>query len=283
VPQHTFETGASGSNVIAGVGSANDIPLDTVITGATCTVTYDSTHAAHGGNGCKILCGATPGEAYVSWTSPGQLPGAFTTCFDRTYLYFDANPGSTVGVLRWQSGGTLCAVVKVDTAGKVLLQDNTGTTQATSATTIPLAAWWRLEVQFVGSATTGQLVGRIHLTMDSLTADETFQTAATINTNGSADRARFGQSGSGVGNVTYWQDDIGHALDGFPGPIIGAANPSAWLPQLVRPGGNQVGPSGPGRLAPQPWWDPNPAVPAAAAVAEPVLIVNQAVQRAASW
>ena len=114
-----------------------------------------------------------------------------------------------------------CASVFISTAGKILLADSGGSVRLTSAASIPLNAWWRLEGFCVGSATVGQLSFSIWTTsMDSSgAADETQTSAASFNTLSTITKAIGGCQTTIASVGPYWIDDLAISGTGAVGPV----------------------------------------------------------------
>src|SRR6266508_2928738 len=223
---NTFEGGSGGVAITAGnSGGASGTAFDQVtVSAGDGAANFDTAHPAHGGLGMLCQTGATTGEAYVMWSA--ALGGTFATLFDRTYLYLPALPGTQTRLIRWLSVSTVRGSLQISTAGKLLLTDSAGTTVATSATTLPTGSQFRVEAKCTGDAAAGVLEAKIFLTPDATSPNETL-TATALNTGGTIDRVRFGQTGTAIANVSFYLDDLGAADGDYLGP---ASAPSQYQP-----------------------------------------------------
>ncbi len=227
---NTFEGGSGGVAITVGnSGGASGTAFDQVtVSAGDGAANFDTAHPAHGGLGMLCQTGATTGEAYVMWSA--ALGGTFATLFDRTYLYLPALPGTQTRLIRWLSVSTVRGSVQISTAGKLLLTDSAGTTVATSATTLPTGSQFRIEAKCTGDAAAGVLEAKIFLTPDATSPNETL-TATALNTGGTIDRVRFGQTGTAIANVSFYLDDLGVADGDYLGP---ASAPSQYQPLSPR-------------------------------------------------
>jgi hypothetical protein len=231
--------GTSGTTVTAGPGNSGGVSgtaFDTLVISATCTLTFDNAHAAHGGLGYKFQLGGTAGEDYVQWLASFS-PVDVNPVWVRAYCYFTANPGATIYLCRIaQAAGTSVAGLALDTAGKLLIKDGAGTIQATSAAAIPLNNWFRFEAKVFGSATVGQVTLLRFDTADAVAPSETLVTAATLNTAGAMSRIRFGHTGTGVATVgPWWMDDLAVTTNDWIGPVGGGTQPQRYFAPRRRP------------------------------------------------
>ena len=228
-PFNTFEGGSNGVTLTAGAGGntagVSGSYFDVINIGAGGTLAFDNTHSAHGSLSCQV---ATAGSAavYAQWAfaaptsqsrsfSPGPL------LFWRMYLYFTANPTNNHHI--WQStaaAGTSPCSANITTAGKVTIANQSNGTIITSASTIPLNAWFRLEGMVYHHSTQGQVAFRIYTTPDSTTPSEELWSTATNNTYqaGGPLNVRFGVGGAVASVGPYWMDDIALSDTTWCGP-----------------------------------------------------------------
>lgn len=220
-PANTAEGGSNTTAVTtANSGGVSGDAWQLVTASATCSLTFDNTHAAHGALAYKVLLGATAGESYGEWSTSLTAAATAGPLYARAYLYFTANPTIAVNPFRWLSTTTLRGLVQITTAGKIAVLNSAGTAVGTSSASIPLNQWFRLEASIVGSATAGQIIARLYNTADSTAVTETITSAATINTGGTIDRCRYGHAGTGSSNLTFWMDDIAGSDVTWPGPSL---------------------------------------------------------------
>lgn len=220
-----FEGGTSGTTITQGSGGnsggASGGHFDVVGIGTGAALTFDSTHAAHGSLAAKMATGSPAANSYLEWST--SLSGsAITQAWFRVYCYFTAFTG-TVRIVRALNGSSFIAAVAINSSGKVLTQDTSGTTRTTSTLTLPVNQWFRLEGFFTGSATAGQVEVKIFTTSaDATSPDETDTTAATLNTTGTFTGITFGNPSS-VASYTFWLDDLGASVAAYLGPSVASA------------------------------------------------------------
>lgn len=231
---NSFEGGTGGTTITAGNSGAGSGNAFDAVTGppASGTLAFDSTEAAHGSLSCKLATGATSGQDLVRWSTS---MGTQSQVWFRTYLYVTANPAVAFRPVGFATGGgSNCGQIFVNTTGKISFSNAAGTSVITSATTIPLNAWFRLEGFIIGSATVGQLEFKLFDTPDSATPTETQTSAASQNTNGPMGLYSYGIT-SALANVTaFWMDDLGLSNIGYIGPVPVFIPPQA--PQQIPPG-----------------------------------------------
>jgi hypothetical protein len=207
-----FALGTNGNAILAAdPGSAN--AWDAVLTTGSGTVTYDNTHTTgYSPEMAKITLG---GQAQTKWST---ALGTVTDHYGRLYWYQTAS-GNFLDVLRMGSSGSFAAGLIADnnSSTKLALYDAGSTVQATSATTIPVNQLIRIEWHIIHSATVGQLEAKIFLTPDSSTPDETFATAATLNTLASANEILFGAVVDR--GQSWWIGDVVANATAYPGPV----------------------------------------------------------------
>lgn len=252
---NTFEGGTSGSALAtASSGGASGNAFDLVVTGSGATNAYDSSQEAHGFLSCKMATGASA-VVYEQWTTS---MGSQAQAWFRLYLYFTANPTNQHRVLEFVSAGTGAGGVLLTTTGRFQMLNSAGTTITTTASTIPLNAWFRIEGFILGSATVGQTELKFFKSPDAIVPAETNTSAASQNTAGTLDTYRFGVAVAIASVGPFWMDDIGLSNTGYLGP---ASNPSdrpavhpgpVWMtnfkpypprqrPQALLPGFQQLG------------------------------------------
>ncbi len=214
----TVTTGNSG-------GASGDAWGSVSVTAGKGTLIYDNTHVANGSLAYEI---ATPSNTAatvdVTW-NPSQLTGGGTTLtlWQRMNLYFTANPTNAHRIMGGAAGSLICGGFRILTTGKLAIIDSLSAQKATSATTIPLNQWFRVESFITGANPTGQLEIKLFSHHTDTVPLETVTTGATLNTlnagNG-INTARFGdEAGTPVLGVgPYWADDLGASTTGYIGP-----------------------------------------------------------------
>lgn len=222
-----FDGISNGTGVsILSSGGASGWAFDAVTTGTGATVTADTSIVAHSGPAAsaKFVTGGTAAQAYISYGA--SLP-TITTAYFRIYGYFTANPASNVSVVQFRSGTSgvnLAGAFVVNTTGTISFIDSASIVQLTSAKTIPLGSWWRLEGYITGSASTGKAEFKCFFTSpDGSTADETKTSGATLNTSGSIQGIRMGIPDA-LANITLHLDEVLVTDIGYMGPSV--ASPS---------------------------------------------------------
>ena len=203
---NTAEGGTDTATVTTGnSGGASGDSWDVVqIAGTGGSLTYDSTHTAHGALAYKLVTGSPVGNSILEWTT--KL-GTVTTVPFRFSAYLSSLPGSTLRITQARSGSTVRGSIGINPAGLVVVLDASGSIILTSTTAITAGQWFRLEGFITGNASTGQIQVKIFTNPDGVIPDETLTTAATINTGGTIDRWEAGNPSS-VASYTMWLDDL---------------------------------------------------------------------------
>lgn len=215
---NSAEGGTSGTTVTTGnSGSSSGNAFDALTIGTSATLTFDSTHAAHGGLAYKFTTPVSDTNSIVEWTT--SLTGSsLSQVWFRAYCYITAHTG-TLKLVEVLSSTTVRASIALNSSGKVLTQNAAGTTLTTSTTTVPLNQWFRLEGFFIGSATVGQVEVKIFTTSaDEVTPDETNTSTAVQNTGGTINRIQFGNPTT-VASYTIWMDELGASDTAYIGPV----------------------------------------------------------------
>ena len=241
---NSFEGGSNGvtlTPLVGGnTGGASGDFFNGVINTVPGTIAFDSTHAAHGSLSMKIGT-TTASQTYCHWNSTSITGGPYAQMWYRTYLYLTANPTAQYKVVTTGTGAANCGSVYVTTAGKIICSDGSGTTRLTSAASVPLNAWFRLEGFMVGSATVGQVSFSMWTSMDSAgTATETQTSAASFNTTGAVNQIMWG-SQSSIANVgPYWMDDVAISATSAVGPVSSGTTANAGNASASAGSGGQV-------------------------------------------
>lgn len=221
------ESAASGTTVsTANSGGTDADAFNGVTIGALATLTYDSTHAAHGTNGFKIAIGTTNQPTHIIWTGLGSI----TEISAAFYIYMTANPASTIRGVEMRNAGAAVMILGVPN-NTGLMQWKTGADLSVGTlnnTALTLNQWNRIEFHVIFNATTGSGEAR-WFPGDSTTqtgTDSTFP--ATTNSGAGCDEIRFGMNSSSTAvSYTWWLDSLkvvaGSALPIGPGPYTSAA------------------------------------------------------------
>jgi hypothetical protein len=218
---NNFEGSTSGTTITTGnSGGTSGNAFDVVTIGGTSTLTYDSTHAAHGTLSAKVTEPPGAVNCFLEWTT--SLTGtSLSQAWFRCYIYLTAFPAtSTVRVVRALNSATFLGGVGITTAGKVVTVNSAGATQTTSTAVVPTNQWFRLEGYIIGSASAGQIQVEIFTSsMDAVSPDETDTTGSAINTANTITALVFGNPSS-QGSYTFWLDDLGASSTGYIGPAL---------------------------------------------------------------
>jgi hypothetical protein len=227
VARNTAEGGTNGVTVTtANSGGASGDAFDTPVISATCTLTFDNTHPAHGsGLSYKFQLGGTAGECYLPWTTQFTLKDVPQVSYHIKGAYFGANPGATIYLFRVaNAAGTNTFGLGLDTAGKLLIKDGGGTIVATMATAIPLNTLFDIDVDALVVGSTGTIQIRRTDVADS--GQPTDQLNGTVTAAVGMGRIRWGHTGTGVATVgPWWYDDLEATL---PDGVI--LSPDTFLP-----------------------------------------------------
>jgi hypothetical protein len=216
MPTNTAEGGTNGTTVTGGAagnsGGLSGRFLDLVTIGdATATLIFDNTHAAHGSLAYKFQLGAVTAEDYLQWLAGFSATDVGRATF-RFNCFWTANPAAAIYLMRTASaaGTTFCGV-KIDTAGKLLVVDSVGNTQATMVTAIPLNAWFHVDVEMSVVGTVGAVTIWRTDVLDS--GRPTDKISGTVTAAVPFSRIRYGHTGTGVANVgPWWMDDLDAVL-----------------------------------------------------------------------
>lgn len=215
---NNFEGGTTGTTITtANSGGSSGNAFDVVTNSGTGAVDiYDTTLAAHGSVSCKVSTGTSAVQSLNRWsTSIGTVPQAWF----RMYVYFTAFPAAVTRIMGYATTvGTTCGTIGIGTNGKVQFFNAGGSAVITTANTVPLNAWCRIEGLLIGSATAGQMQLKFFTSMDAQVPAELLTSTATQNTTGSPGLFSFGVI-SNVANVApFWMDAIGISTTGYLGP-----------------------------------------------------------------
>jgi hypothetical protein len=238
---NTFEGGTDTTTITTGnSGGASGDAFNTVTIGASATLTFSATHAAHGGLGMQIVQPVTAVSTFVDWTAVG---GGTADTFFRIYVYRTAN-GSAKGYIMAArtTTGTATAYLAIGTTGLVECQNPAGGVLALGSVPIGLNQWVRIEWRVKSSTTVGEVEWRLYNTADSTTITET-QSATGAVLGATTDQIRWGTpSTPQPASDTSWYDDLAVSTAGWIGPA-GQAGPPSVNPDyttfpkfLVKPG-----------------------------------------------
>lgn len=214
----TNTTAVTNANSGGASGNAWDV-IDANSNGSS--ITFDNTHAAHGGLSYKFVQGTVAATHRVRWSTS---PGTFTECWGRVYLYQTAFGTSASQVVRINdSAQTRLAVIHPGIASDqhLYVQASIPGTQDGGSVVMALNQWVRIEWHFICNDTTGLIEAKLFNTADSVTADDTV-IVQNVDTNGNGSGAQV-EFGHGVGvnaNEIRWLDDMQVNGVGYPGPAV---------------------------------------------------------------
>ncbi|MBL8121550.1 hypothetical protein JNM87_02265 [Candidatus Saccharibacteria bacterium] len=234
--QNTAEGGSVGVTVTTGNSGAGsgDAFGQITIAGAP-TYIFSDTTASHGALSYSVS-GASGDTARFYMYNGG---GSNATL--RCYINLSSLPSVSQQLFALQNSSfSFVAVVAINAANKLIVQDAGGTTLYTATTALSQGVWYRVEMQAVVGATTstGSLDFQYY-TGDSTTAEDSYASGATVNTGTvSIIRGVFGKMTSSATLDAYF-DSFGYDdTTASPlGPYSGASNdaPTAYA------GTNQMG------------------------------------------
>jgi hypothetical protein len=205
IAQDTVEDGELGTSGTGLVAQTNN-EYDTITANGTgAYVQYDNTRALTGTQSIKAASVATSASVYAAFTGSvtWSVPCSAAACY-----YFTANPGSANTLLVFRNSTAYNVYFQISTAGVIQMYNSAGTLIHTFTTALPLNTWFRLELKLLAvSATVGQAEGRIFLDPFSATPDETWTSAATINSGTTVPiTVRYGATFGSTNFGPWWMD-----------------------------------------------------------------------------
>lgn len=207
-----YGTGTIGANLA--VNDADATPIDALNVGASSTLTYATPLGTSAPTSKCLKHHTVAGNAYWQWTTHF---GTLTDFYGRMYLYFPTLPANAVHILIGRDTGVNAWLMRVDTTGKVQLQNNAATTIISSTTSLVAGQWARVEWHIVNSATVGSLECRIYLTPGSTGAPDQDFSMTAQNTGAQTNQMGVGD-GSGGTNDFYTAGVLIGATT-WPGPL----------------------------------------------------------------
>jgi hypothetical protein len=209
---NTAEGGSNGTGVTVGnSGGTSGTAFDVVTIDASAAAAFDNTHPAHGSLS-YMLTGSGSGGAFLEWDS------VQTTVFGRAYILAGSFPAGVTSIIDPRNAGAITGSIRLNAAKKLDLYDATGTLVASGVTVLVAVTQYRVEFQFVFSATVGVITAKL-FAGDATTVTETI-TASALNT--SAQMTQFRWSWRPFTTDVLWMDDLNLNTTGFPGPAVTA-------------------------------------------------------------
>lgn len=214
IRQADFERGTNGNTITTGPSEQSYSGWELV----NGTPTYDSTRAAHGNLSARFS-----GSEFLEWDLGSHLP---TDYYLRWYFYATANPAGGSNIFQDNpDGGGNTINLQVTAAGLLAI---TCGGAFTSAASIALNQWIRIEMHILHSATVGQITGRLFNSPDSAIPTEEWATTANLNSGTGPNNLSFGRIAGSWGADISFDEIIGVAPD-WIGPY------SATPPAIVNP------------------------------------------------
>lgn len=209
--------GASGPG--QNLGTAAGFGWDSVVVSAGSAMVID-TSKSHSGRASGKITTTSGVTCYTAWNGGTVLQAAGPKVWFRRYLYFPANPGTQHQVLSALVSGSAVADLGVNTAGKLYMRARaTGSNVVITTASVPLNQWFRVEGFIFSDASAGQVQVQLFSSPDSVTADETQTSAASLNTlGGNINQLRPGLGTGGVTGVDFNFDDDAVSFSGPVGP-----------------------------------------------------------------
>ncbi len=229
---NNFQGGTSGNALTAGTsGGASGNAFDTVAIGTNATLAYDSTHAAHGTQSCKVATGATSTTSVAEWTTS---MGTQATIYFRAYSYLAAPATPQFRLFQARDGASQCGSVLISGTTIQASYGASFTSEAPFTTAVPVGQWFRVEGYVTGDPAAGVVSISLYTTTDSPAATET-HTYTSLNTVGPATQYWFGQSNTSSSSGPFWIDDIGISNTGYLGPLV-VQRGASIVPSLIAAG-----------------------------------------------
>lgn len=211
---NSAEGGSEDAAVTAGnSGGASGNAFDSVSITGSGSITFDNEHSR--GNRAFKITGDTTNATYLNYTSS---LGTVGEAWGRVYVYFTANPGATLGVVRLRIGGLQVSRFTISTSGMWQIRNASNSLLATMTSTITLNAWTRMEWHVLATAAGGDIECRLYNTADSNSiTDQLSDTNAALATN--IDEVNVGHHNANP-VTTFWADDLNVNTTTWPGPAL---------------------------------------------------------------
>lgn len=209
-PSGTTLTQGSGGNTGGGSGNFFDV----VSLGTGGSVVSANSPVKSGSLACTITMGSA-GSALVAWTTQ-LFPSSGTQLWYRVYFNFPATPTGNMRMTRALNGGTLCAVVGIESGGHTFTMDSTGARLKTGGVVLATNTWHRWDVFVQGDAAAGIIVAQVFAgaNVDGTTPSETIS-STNINTSGALNRVDFGNPAS----QASWAVTLDNLTGSTQGPV----------------------------------------------------------------
>lgn len=202
------EGGTNGATVTkANSGGDSGQPWDNIAINGSGSLTYSSAQVMSGSLSYYVSTTASPGQAFMVWTSQITQPGK--TMYMAVHCYITSRVSTTRFIQFTNVSINNCGGVGLSASGtSFTLQDSTSTIVATSTTTVPVNQWIRLEMMVFSDATAGQIELKIFLDPTSAVPTEIITTSASQNTRGDDIAAAVFGNLSNTANFGMYLDNI---------------------------------------------------------------------------
>jgi hypothetical protein len=210
------EAQSSGTTVTTGnSGGTNADAFNAVTIGGLATLTFDSTHAAHGTNGFKYVIGSSNQPTHLDWTG-----FSVTEIWGAVGIYMTANPTSTIrGISFWNSGALVGNLGAPNNTGLMQWKFPGDTSVGTlNNTALTLNQWNRIEFHVIFNASTGSGEAQWYAG-DASSQTGTSATFTATNSGAGCDEVRIGMNAASTTvSYTWWMDDFKLSGTAYPGP-----------------------------------------------------------------
>jgi hypothetical protein len=237
--ENDFDGGTDAATITTGnSGGASGNAFASVFISAVSTLVYDAANAAGSGLAAAVNPGIS-GLAYMEYR-----PTSGATWYGRVYLKLTALPPASIVLvdLRDNVAAANRGRVSITATGKLRITDAAGGAIATSATTVNVGSYCRIEFAFFGDATVGTFEARLYNSAESVTITETISGTG-LNTGGTIDRIRTGQDTAPASDVqVFYVDRIAFNRNGYLGPWV-AVPQTVTLPLNAQAAATTLAPS----------------------------------------
>ncbi len=212
----TTVTGGSGGN--SGGTSGDYFNQVTIAAGGA--LTFTSAQSAHGSLSYDVTSSST--GTFMQWNQ--TVPSlAF-----RFYMRLTELPSAAFQVAVARNATAAAARIVIDTAGKFVLQDTTGTNVKTFPTALPINTWVRLEIVVApgSGAGDGTLKGAHYIGDSATPVDAAYSSTTTNLSTGSLTFMQFGRLSATYSGTIFFDDlALEDTTTNFIGPFSGTNNP----------------------------------------------------------
>jgi hypothetical protein len=216
---NTFEGGSDETTITAGnSGGSSGDAFNTVVTGSGVTNVFDNAQAMHGSFSARQATGGTSAQAILTWSY-----SSVSRIYGRVYVRF-SNVTTARSLVQIRASNSQRARIALTAASKIALNDAANNAVDTSATSVSVDTWYRLEYDIaVGTSATGTVnlyVG------DSLTLTEAITGTGDFNAV-NFDETRHGQIANAANLPSMWLDGLDTNDVALPGPYLQTVTPNA--------------------------------------------------------